>query len=166
MLLPGTYAAVATDHQWGKSKSDKTQIVIVFQILDGPQTGQYITWYGYFSGKAAKITMKALRTCGWKGDDLAELGVLNQRVSIVVEHEEYEGKTHAKVQWINPPGGGIALKNPLAPNDLRMFAAQMKAKCAEVGEVAGEKVEVQRTEAPPQDFGEEPPPIGDGEIPF
>jgi hypothetical protein len=170
MILPGKYDAVATEHQWGTSANGKTQIAVCFQIIGGPQSGQYITWYGYFTGKAEKITMKALRACGWKGDDLMQLGALDQRVSIVVEHEEHEGKTHAKVQRINAPGGGIALKNPLGESELRMFAAKMKARAAGVKEVAGERVEVDRTTAPAvtheTSMHDGPPPIGDEDLPF
>lgn len=166
MLLPGKYDAVATDHQWGKSRNDKTQIVVCFQILEGPQSGQYITWYGYFTGKAAKITMKALRACGWKGDDLTSLGSLDQRVSLTVEHEEHEGTVHAKVQWVNSPGGAVAVKSPLGKDELRMFAAQMKARCSEVGEVTGERVDVDTAQPPePRDM-HGPPPVCDADIPF
>jgi hypothetical protein len=177
MLLPeGTYPAVATEHQWGTSKNGHEQVAICFQIVDGPQSGQFATWNGYFSGKAEKITMKALRACGWKGDDLMNLGELNQRVSIAIEHETSdEGKTYHKVQWVNAPGG-LALKDPMSSDKLRMFAAKMKAKAAQVKEVAGERVEAdraeppsQRNEAPPPGNGNDydgPPPHGDADIPF
>lgn len=169
MILPGKYDAVATEYQWGTSTNGKTQVAVCFQILEGPQSGQYITWYGYFTGKAEKITLKALRACGWKGDDLMQLGELDQRVSIVIENEEHEGKTHAKVQWVNAPGGGIALKNPLGNEELRMFAAKMKARAAESKEIAGERVEVDRADPPAARETyrhDEPPPQGDADIPF
>jgi len=51
----------------------------------------------------------------------------------VVEQDTYEGKTNARVRWINRPGGqGIKLKAPLEGAELEAFSARMSAKAAAV----------------------------------
>lgn len=69
------------------------------------EAGDTIDAYLFLSAKALERTEKALRTCGWVGDDVSELmrdGVDIKWVEIVVEEEEYQGKVRTKVKWINP----------------------------------------------------------------
>lgn len=176
MLPEATYRAVVTDHGWGTSTNGKTQLALCFKVLEGPQAGQAITDYKYFSGKAAEFTFKALRACGWKGNDLENLGKLDQAVDIVIEHEDYtdnEGNTSAKakVKWVNSPGGTVALKDPLSKDALRMFAASMKSQAASIKEVDGPKVDASQTQTPAGPPSEGPPPSdapppGDADIPW
>lgn len=165
MIAAGTYQAVASGTQWGTAGEDnKKQIVVAFRLLDGPQVGQSISWFGYFTTKTWERTVEALRLCGWKGTDLENLGSLDQKVELVIEHEEYEGKTRARVQWVNKLGGGqVKLKNPMSPTEVRGFAAMMKDRCAQIKEVDGERV---AAEAVQQAVSQESaPPIQD-DIPF
>jgi hypothetical protein len=139
MLPAATYAAVVipaeTQHgtfacQWGRSKEKGTlQVVVGFEILRGPHAGETISWIGYMTDKTSERTLKALRTCGFTGDDIDAFHAQRpeNEVSIVVEHETYDGKARAKVQWINPPGGNVLVTPPLEASEMRKLSAQLKA---------------------------------------
>ncbi len=146
--------------QFGVTNNGKNQVVVNFEILDGEDAGQTIAWFGYFATeKNAKKTIESLRACGFKGDDLAACGdqVLEQRVSLVVEHEEYEGKVKAKVAWVNSTGGGgFKLEKPMADGERRKFAASMKNLVRGTAEVSGEKGERGAKGAEPEDKGDDP----------
>jgi hypothetical protein len=139
MLDAGTYRAKAIEAALGETDTGKEQIAVRFSLLDCEN--QEITWYGYFTDKTLETTFKALRTAGWKGQDLMDLSDLCGRedapeVFLVVEHETYEGKTTAKVRWVNG-AGGLALKKALDPNKAKTFAARMKGQIAAFDRSAG-----------------------------
>ena len=91
-----------------------------------------ITWYGYLSEKAAPFTIKTLMTCGlalptdpteaekqaitaletigMKGID-SDLLDTDTRFELVVEEETYNGKTSARIKWINRPNTFEKLAN-------------------------------------------------------
>jgi hypothetical protein len=186
-LIPaGAYAAVgipvqteqgAAWAQFGKSQNKGTlQVYVAFAVLDGPYAGRRLGWFGYFTDNTVERTIESLRLCGLKGDDLAAAvtGPLDQEVQLVVEHETYDGKTRAKVVWVNAPGGGaFRMANPMNTGDLRKFAASMKAKMRGKPEVAGARREAPAVTAPPapsealpQSQGEQPLTPSDEEIPF
>lgn len=200
-LVPaGYYRAVAVpvsvdgrelSVQFGRSKLKGTpQVAVLFAILDdGPHKGRRLTWMGYFTEDAVDRTVDALRYCGFKGDELAALPTqkLDQEVSITVEHEEYDGKTRAKIAWVNAAGGGGGMKmaNPMNEGDLRRFSAQFKSKVKSKPVVEGPKAAPPSMAAaapapapapsePPEDKGddpwaagnEQPPPHRDDDIPF
>lgn len=168
-LIPaGFYRAVAvalnspdgeTFVQFGESKNGNPQVVVNFEILEGEQAGRRIAWFGYFTEKTAPRTVESLRYCGFVGNDLAAAVTqqLDQEVQIVVGHEDYQGKTSAKVQWVNRGGGdGYRLEKSMDRNALRQFAAQMKGAVMSAPEVAGKKAE---RGAPPKGNG--PPPLSE-----
>lgn len=129
-LSNGKYRAKAGDWALGESGNGKEQIAVEFELLDPDYSGQHITWYGYFSDGALEFTVKALRTMGWQGDDLLHLiGLDANEVVLVIENEEYQGKTYAKVKWVNAIGG-LALKTPMTPAKQQSFAAQMRQRIA------------------------------------
>jgi hypothetical protein len=139
MLDAGTYRAHAIEAALGETDTGKEQIAVRFKLLD--VEGQEITWYGYFTDKTQETTFRALRTAGWKGQDLMDLSDLCNpqtapEVFLVVEHETYEGKTSAKVRWVNGTGG-LALKKALDPNKAKTFAARMKGQIAAFDRSAG-----------------------------
>lgn len=166
-ITAGNYEAVCTGHQWDKNKDGKPVVVLSFKLLEGEHFGKHVNWWGHTTEKSIDITLKALRNAGWKGNDLDNLGELNQRVSLAIEPEDYEDeqgnkKTTTRVKWVNRAGGGVTLKNPPSSDELRMFAAQMRAKASGVKEVDGETIILSQM---PSEQPEEPPPITD-EIPF
>jgi hypothetical protein len=165
MIEEGTFRARAVDADLGWTQGGKPQVAVTFEILEGEDTGRNITWYGYFTDRTKERTIESLRFCGWKGDDISDLSSVNGdgEVSLVIEHEEYEGKTRAKVQWVN--GGGARLAKPMDANDAKAFAAKLK------GIVAGVDAKMKsgggRGGGPAPSLGDEaPPPIDDDDIPF
>ena len=142
MIGEGVFLAVAKDVQWGETKNGKKQVAVQFELLSGDDMGQTVTWFGYFTDGTWKRTMESLRYMGWRGDDLSDLGPLDQQVEIVVELDEYNGKIRPKVQWVNRPGGGrVKLEKPLGDSELKKFAAQMKQRAKSVPVVAGPTVQ-------------------------
>jgi hypothetical protein len=126
-ITPSTYTAVARSWELGLSKNKTEQIAVRFEILDGEFAGHFITWFGYFSDAARDRTMEALRTCGWNGDDILALtGMGSCKVSLVIEDEHYQGKTHSKVRWVNRLGGGVKMASTMDEARRRLFAARMR----------------------------------------
>lgn len=189
-LLPaGRYRAVGvlmtTDNgrtycQFGKTQGGSPQVCVNFEILEGEQMGRRIAWFGFFTEKTTQRTIEALRYCGFKGNDLAELETqaLDNEVEIIVQHEEYQGKWRARVAWVNQVGGGgFKFAKAMDRSGIRAFAAQMRTAVGSVPEAAGKKAE--RQPPPPQrsreeDYGAPPstdadgrsPPAADDDIPF
>lgn len=124
--LEGKFRARATDVQLGTTKSGADTIGVAFELLDHPN--MYVTWYGYFTEKTTERTFDSLRYCGWTGDDLSDLsGITNNEVEIVIEQETYEGKTRAKVQWVNRAASTKAqVSNVMSDEQKRAFSARMK----------------------------------------
>jgi hypothetical protein len=135
----GTYRAKALDAKWSQSKANKDQVLVEFEIKDeGAAKGKRITWYGSLSGKAEARTIEALMHCGWDGDfdNLRTVG--EKECQIVIDNEEWEGKTRSKVKWVNRCGSsGIAAAPELAPEHKQSLrermAAQVAAKLEELG---------------------------------
>jgi hypothetical protein len=138
-LEAGTYRACALEGALGLTNTGKEQVAVKFDLLDFP--GQTITWYGYFTDNTTQSTFRGLRTAGWKGSDLSDLSDLSNpagpEVYLVIERETYQGKTTAKVRWVNS-AGGLALKNAMVPEQAKAFAARMRDQLAAFDAVAKE----------------------------
>ncbi len=170
MLDAGTYRAKAIEAALGETETGKEQVAVRFQLLD---SAEQITWFGYFTEKTTESTFRALRTAGWKGQDLMDLADLcapaeTPEVNLVVEHETYtnpetgQTKTQAKVRWVNGTGG-LSLKKALDPNKAKVFAARMKGQLAAFDRSAG----TPKPTAAPHAADAEPSPFSGGEdIPF
>lgn len=141
-LLPeGNYTAITTPVvdsdgrsclvQFGFAGENSTrQVLVYFEILEGPHTGVIVPWFGYFTKKTYERTLQSLRYCGMRGSDLSTLNEqdLDQVVQIAVEHNEYNDRIMPRVAWVNRLGSGtVKLNNPMSKSDLRAFAAQMRA---------------------------------------
>lgn len=169
-LMPeGRYQARAHSWDFGETNGGAPQIAVSFKLLEPGFEGQFLGWYGGFGDTQAEFTFKALKNCGWRGIDLNDLsGMGDNEVSLVVEHEEYQGKTHARVKWVNA-GGGVMLKKVLDPNAKKALAAKMKATFAafEVERAAPKAANTTtKKAAPAASRRPEPPPHGDDDMPF
>lgn len=145
------------------SKGGTKQVAATFQILGGPQDGRRLVWFGFFTKDTAKRTVESLRYMGLKGTDLAavEEQQLDQRVSIKVGHNMYDGKTTARVDFVNQLGaGGMKLTAPMSRDDVRKFAAMMGESMKKVAEV-----DAPRASARPAPGDSAREPEGD-DIPF
>ena len=149
--------------------SKAAQVVVSFELIEpDPEAGMFTSYFGSLSDAAIEHTVKALRNCGWQGDDLSELPALaeadqlNEQVELVVKHESWEGKPRAKVAWVNRPGGGkVKLERTIEGEDLRSFGQQMRSRIA----AAGGKRGARPTSSRMPDYEDIPPP-SDGDIPF
>lgn len=156
-----TYRARAAVWGLGESGTGKEQVAVEFKVLTEGAAEQSLTWYGYFTDGAIEKTIESLRNCGWQGDDLSQLdGLGANEVDIVVEDETYEGKTTARVQWVNKVGA-LAIKTPLTPDRAKSFAAAMKDRIRAV-ELAGGK----RTTPKPASAPTGQKPLSESDIPF
>lgn len=110
-MKSGTYKAKVESHAITESSKGNEQAAVTFRV-DGAGT---ITWWGSFSEKAAPHTIKALLVCGLKGNNPAGPLEVGKEVSIVIEDEVgQDGKTRAKVRWVNALGG--AVRNVVPPD--------------------------------------------------
>lgn len=125
----GTYRARVKSADFGFTSKGTEQVQVVFDILDPDYDGETVLWWGYFTEKTAERTMQSLRYCGWKGDDVTNLiGISDNEVEVVVEHNTYQDKTNARVAWVNRlGGGGVSVKAPMPEDKRKAFAKKMKA---------------------------------------
>jgi hypothetical protein len=145
MVEPGTHTARATQWEFALTKGGAEQIIVQFEVMDGPSQGQCINWYGHFTDKTTNRTLEALRYCGWKSNDIDKLdGMGDYLVQIVVELELQEegknaGKEFPKVRWVNRLGGGgpIKVERPLDAGQRKMFAARMRLHASQVPPMVG-----------------------------
>ena len=158
MIDEGTYNARALRAALGMTKTGKEQLAVEWGLLDG--TGRKITSYHYFSEKAIDISMDQLRVAGFRGSDLSDLSSLHNsdesptpECEIVIVHEEYNGKTSAKVRFVNSTGG-LALSEPLDDAKAKAFAARMRGAIVAYDQSAGSN--------PPRRSTLKPPPPDDG----
>lgn len=132
MLANGEYEATAIPEEstLGESSSGTPRIEVQFYVQTPVEShGQKIIWYGYLTPAAMPRTVEALRTMGWTGNDLRNLSTIGaNNVQIVIEGEEYQGKTYAKVKWVNSLGGRRVVIDPEKKLAMaRALASQIKA---------------------------------------
>lgn len=128
MSIAGTHKARAREWALGHSSTGKEQVAVEFVLIGGEHDGSSITWYGYFTDGAVDRTLDSLRHCGWNGEGFPDLtGLDKNEVQLVIEQEEYQGQWHDKVKWVNK-AGGVAMKDPMTPQQATSFAQRMKGK--------------------------------------
>lgn len=137
----GRHVAVARAWEFGEASTGKAQVGVEFEILEGEDAGEFITWYGFFTDDTEQRTLEALRYAGWQGDDLLDLkGMGTRRVVLIVEEESYQGKTHSRVRWVNRFGGnGVRMAKAMAEQDRRMLAARLRSVAASIGVLPPDK---------------------------
>ncbi|HAM59861.1 MAG TPA: hypothetical protein DCQ64_32395 [Candidatus Rokubacteria bacterium] len=164
--------ALSTAKSWVLGESDKGQVnlAVSFPVKDAEGNERFIVWRGYFTEKTTDRTIESLRYMGFEGDDLSNLvGLDKNQVELVIEDEEYEGKTYERVQFINKAGGALT-KQPLVGEKASAFAAQLKGAFRAFDAAAGKRVSTKpgAAKAAPATgpLGDEPPPLGNDDIPF
>jgi len=136
--MKGTFEAEVLSHVLATSKekgtpSIKVQVEIQKNVVNGePVTGSFY-WDGWLTEKAFENTMKAVsEALGWNGGDLSELNgtgaFVGKIVQVVLEEEadDRTGKTHTKIKWLNPLGGGGV--KALSGADAKAVADKLKGK--------------------------------------
>ena len=156
MIKAGKYKARAVDAGLGRSTGG-AYVAIAFEMLSGePDENETLRWDGYLTERTLDVTIRSLRYCGCRGQDLADLlgdlsaGAYRNEVEIVVEHEkDPHGVVRPRVRWINPLGGGLRMKNRMTDQEARSFAATVKLG---MGESNGESAPG-AAGPPTEDFG-------------
>ena len=150
MFFIGMHRVCPIDVTLGMTGMGKEQIGIMFEHAE---TGERITWYGYFTDGTFERTLESLRYLGWQGTDLTDFlhGLpesVGNEVDIVVEDEqdERDGTMRRKVRWVNS-GSGVAVKDRLSDEQARSFAARMKQRIAASQANAGVKSTASRPAA-------------------
>jgi hypothetical protein len=92
------YTAQAVSFQIYEAEGTKAeQIGVELRVVDGPEAGKTIYWYGSLHENAQQYTVEALRSMGWSCNDIGTLEGLGSLKVIAVEKEEtYKGKTRTK----------------------------------------------------------------------
>lgn len=173
MITLGKHRARAVEWNIGVAGTGTMQVGILFELLDLP--GETIDWFGFFTDASCNRTVRSMQSCGWVGNDLNDMsGMGDKEVQLVIEEEEYDGKKRLKVKFVNSPGG-LRMSRVLSPDELRVFAAEMKPK---IEAILGLQSNPTRTPPPrPQPTKPqppkvstqgrpEPPPLTDQDIPF
>lgn len=113
-IQAGRFNGKVTDYGVSASSNDNPQVFVVFDVAF-PDGEQSMTWYGSLNaGKAREITIKALLVLGFHSNSFDDLVdgkdsgaiVLGKEASLVIENEEYEGKSRWKIQWVNSLNSG------------------------------------------------------------
>lgn len=120
---------------WGKDKSDNAQIAIPMEVTDGDAKGER-GWLVCSLGSedAIRYTMKALRTLGWKTDDLTNLdGIADNVVMMTVEEDMWTPPGQAepvrgtRIRYVDKVDRRFAFKNPLSDQEKLGLSARLKA---------------------------------------
>lgn len=122
LMGEGIHRARAIASHLPDVKPGKTpSVVVTFKNFEGETIDAWL----YLSDRALERTEKALRTCGWYGNDISECmrdGLGLNEVELVVEDEEYQGKVRSKVKWINP------LRKEMPDDAKKALVESLKAK--------------------------------------
>lgn len=140
MISEGKYRGRPVRAALGLAGTGTEQIAVQFEFVE--PAGERLTWYGFFTPDTEARTLEALRHCGWRGDDLSVFVEgqpppegFDQEVELVVKHEVYQGKTNARIAFVNG-GGGLALKNALTSDQAAAFAKRMRSRIVALDKAA------------------------------
>lgn len=119
----GKYRAKAVN--WGAKTTNAgaPNLAIQFVVVGGENDGDTLYWQGGLDAEVKNtksqldITLDALEACGFDIAKHKTLNVVaegpagealdpNREVMLTVEMEAYQGKTSAKVKWVNDLSGG------------------------------------------------------------
>jgi hypothetical protein len=121
-MRSGKYKARAVDWMIGNAETGTEQVAVNFAIVDGASVGETVPWFGFFTEKTEETTLRSLRYCGLKDDDVSDLTSLGENVVEIVVEEDPD----PKVRWVNPIGGGLRMKHRMTPEQAKAFAARLK----------------------------------------
>lgn len=99
----GNFRAEILDHGWSESSTGTPQFTVKFQTEHG-----HVNGYFPMTDRAAEHTLRKIRAMGYEGDDLDDLAdgsvLKGCFCQIQVTHETHNGKTSAKVGFVDPDG--------------------------------------------------------------
>lgn len=132
-MKQGIYKAKAIESALCASPTKGTEFVaIVFEVVEGPDTGEHIRGDLYWTEKTDARVTRALKLMGWEGgvDAQMRLTGLTKAVPIsVVEETNQNGRVSLKVDWVGEsPFGGIDDKLRLDAANARSFVQALRLK--------------------------------------
>lgn len=156
LIKPGKYIAKVVEYGIPETKEGASPSIALTFEFEVEGVRKQLTYYGYLTSAAAEYTLKNLITAGFKHDRPSMLckpnAFIDKEVQIVVEHETYEGKTRAKIRWINELGA--AKWKPLTPEvaakNFDHFATYIRGLRAELGKAKPQEEPPPPTEPPPE----------------
>lgn len=172
MIEPGKYRAkiigpVREDGgigEWGYAESSgNLQIGLEFEIQEnGVSTGVTVNWMASFTDNTTQRINDSLKACGWDGECVSSLaGVMDNEVEIVVEINEWNGKSYPKVAWVNRPGSGrIQFRQPIEAHEVKRLTTDLERKLKALNRPAGSKSAPKPTKPAPRKPPAEKDPYG------
>lgn len=104
------------------------QVAVQLQVIEGPESGRMLSWFGSLHENAQQYTAEALRNMGWNCNDITALtGLGSTKVHAVAKQSEYMGKVRTQYMIF-----GFASRNTLPRDAKASFAKQYKALAASV----------------------------------
>ena len=118
-LTPGSYDGKIVDYGIGKTKKDKPQAFIVFEIPVEDKLVR-LTWYGLLDPKPSEegkrapseITVATLLDCGYSAETIEMMAAgptsnaleIGHEMTLVVEDNTWEGETNSRIKYVNIKG--------------------------------------------------------------
>jgi hypothetical protein len=127
------YTAQAISFEIYEAEDNKApSIGVKLRVVEGPDAGKEIFYYGSLHENAQQYTVEALRSMGWSCNDITTLtGLGSLKVIAVEKTEEWKGKTRTK--WMVFP---VKTPKPTLEADSKSsFANRFKALAASVAPV-------------------------------
>ena len=137
LVNPGVYEAKIVNYGLSRSKSGNLQAVVKLGFEDDMGKKHTISWYGGFGPNQMRMTIGTLVVCGLNTavDAIAEgpsSNALNtvDPLFIEVEHNEYQGKTNARIRWISKSslGSQTSISRDAAKEQLSVLGADQVLK--------------------------------------
>lgn len=131
IIPPGKYRAKAFYGNFQAASTGTPELRVGFEVLSGPQEGQKVYGSLYFTQKTFERSMEACEYMGMTPEDVENQDIANlgsQECQIVVEHQEYNGETQARVKWVNSLRGPAQEVPPEAKNAFAEMARRYKQK--------------------------------------
>jgi len=161
----GAYKAKCIKHNMiGEEGSER--YAMVFQLLDGPDAGKNITFYGGFAGGGTEFTMKVIETCGFDSSKESDFtsAKLDKEVMVTLIDKTYTNKsgqtvTATEVKYVNPIDSAPVFKNALPPAKAKDIAAAMTARYKATKNAGAAEPE-------PRAVTKDAKPVDDSDIPF
>ena len=126
----GIHKAQAISFDLGTNeKTGSDFALIVFRVVEGEQCeGEEIYHRLYFTDAAAENSMLVMRKMGWIGDDICTVTEedLPTVVEIIVDEEEFNGKTSMKVKWVRSVGERGPMRDRMDDASRRDFSLRMR----------------------------------------
>jgi hypothetical protein len=88
------YTCQAVDFKLYDAEDNKApQVGVELRVVEGPEAGKTIFWYGSLHENAQEYTARSLRDMGWSCNDITTLeGLGTLKVVAVEKIEIYKGK--------------------------------------------------------------------------